>query len=129
MQQDLFKEEKPIRLFNKGKIFYKIGEVSNIIGVEPYVLRYWETEFQFLAPRKSKKGQRVYTSKDIEMILRIKKMLYEDKYTIEGVRGKISNNIKKNRFIDNEKNNQGRDMNMSLKKIKDKIDKLLEYFK
>lgn len=71
------------------KLFYKIGEVSRIAGVEPYVLRYWETEFSFLRPRKNKSGQRVYVRKDLELVLQIKKMLYEDRFTIEGVRKKF----------------------------------------
>ena len=68
------------------KLFYKIGEVSKITGVETYVLRYWETEFPFLKPRKNKAGQRVYIKKDLDMILQIKRMLYQERYTIEGVR-------------------------------------------
>jgi DNA-binding transcriptional MerR regulator len=72
------------------KLFYKIGEVSRIAKVEPYVLRYWETEFPFLKPRKNKSGQRVYIRKDLEQILAVKGLLYEDKYTIEGVRQKFS---------------------------------------
>lgn len=68
------------------KLFYKIGEVSRIVGVEPYVIRYWETEFLFLRPRKNKSGQRVYTRKDLEMVIQIKRMLYDERYTIEGVR-------------------------------------------
>ncbi|MCE5194217.1 MAG: MerR family transcriptional regulator [Nitrospiraceae bacterium] len=68
------------------KLFYKIGEVSRIAEVEPYVLRYWETEFSFLKPRKNKSGQRVYVKKDLELILQIKKLLYQERYTIEGVR-------------------------------------------
>lgn len=68
------------------KLFYKIGEVSRIVEVEPYVLRYWETEFSFLKPRKSKSGQRVYVKKDIELLLKIKQLLYQERYTIEGVR-------------------------------------------
>ncbi len=68
------------------KLFYKIGEVSKITGVETYVLRYWETEFPFLRPRKNRSGQRVYVKKDLEMIMQIKKMLYLERYTIEGVR-------------------------------------------
>lgn len=79
------------------KLFYKIGEVSRIAGVEPYVLRYWESEFQFLKPRKSKSGQRIYIKKDLELILRIKDMLYQERYTIEGVRKKFleSGNLNK----------------------------------
>ncbi len=68
------------------KLFYKIGEVGRITGVEPYVLRYWESEFPFLKPRKSRSGQRLYVKKDIEVILEIKRLLYEERYTIEGVK-------------------------------------------
>lgn len=75
------------------KLFYKIGEVSRIAGVEPYVLRYWETEFNFLKPRKSKSGQRIYVKKDLEMIFQIKDMLYKDRFTIEGVRKKLADNM------------------------------------
>lgn len=71
------------------KLFYKIGEVSKIAEVEPYVLRYWETEFSFLKPRKNKSGQRVYVKKDLELVLQIKRLLYEERYTIEGVRKKF----------------------------------------
>jgi len=72
-----------------GKLFYKIGEASEITGLESYVLRYWETEFTFLKPRKSRSGQRIYTVEDINMVLTIKRMLYEEKYTIDGVRKKL----------------------------------------
>ncbi|GAB4483707.1 MAG: hypothetical protein OHK006_05590 [Thermodesulfovibrionales bacterium] len=75
------------------KLFYKIGEVSKITGVESYVLRYWETEFPFLKPRKNKSGQRVYIKKDLEVILQIKKMLYQERYTIEGVRKRLGHGI------------------------------------
>lgn len=71
------------------KLFYKIGEVSKITNTEPYVLRYWETEFPFLRPKKNKAGQRVYLSRDIDAVLRIKKMLYEEGYTIAGVKKKF----------------------------------------
>lgn len=90
--QDAFKSPEPLRLFPE-KLFYKIGEVSRIVGVESYVLRYWETEFPFLAPRKSKSGQRIYTKKDIDLILQIKRLLYNEKYTIDGVRRKLGGNI------------------------------------
>lgn len=78
--------------FYPEKLFYKIGEVSRIAGVEPYVLRYWETEFSFLEPRKNRSGQRVYARKDLDMVLRIKKLLYEERYTIEGVRKRFGDN-------------------------------------
>lgn len=83
------KSPQALRLFPE-KLFYKIGEVSEIVGVEPYVLRYWETEFPFLSPRKTKSGQRIYTKKDIDLIVQIKRLLYEEKYTIDGARRKLS---------------------------------------
>ncbi len=77
------------------KLFYKIGEVSRIVGVEPYVLRYWETEFSFLKPRKNKSGQRVYIKKDVELLLSIKRLLYQERYTIEGVRKRFGEGMLK----------------------------------
>jgi len=72
------------------KLFFKIGEVSRLAGVEPYVLRYWETEFSFLKPRKNRAGQRVYLRKDVDKILQVRTLLYEEKYTIEGVRRRLT---------------------------------------
>ena len=77
------------------KLFYKIGEVSKIVGVEPYVLRYWETEFSFLKPRKNKSGQRVYIKKDVETLLAIKRLLYQERYTIEGVRKRFGEGMRR----------------------------------
>lgn len=68
------------------KLYFKIGEVSELLGVEPYVLRYWESEFAVLSPKKSGTGHRLYRRKDVELLLRIKHLLYEKKYTIEGAR-------------------------------------------
>jgi DNA-binding transcriptional MerR regulator len=68
------------------KLYFKIGEVSELLGVEPYVLRYWETEFRALAPKKSGTGHRLYRRKDVELLLRIKHLLYEKRFTIEGAR-------------------------------------------
>jgi DNA-binding transcriptional MerR regulator len=83
-----FTSLQTLRLFPE-KLFYKIGEASRIVGVEPYVLRYWETEFPSLRPRKSKSGQRVYTRKDLDLIIEIKMLLYEQKYTIDGARKRL----------------------------------------
>jgi DNA-binding transcriptional MerR regulator len=69
-----------------NKLYFKIGEVSNLLTVEPYVLRFWETEFPKLAPKKTDKGQRMYRRKDVELLLQIKHLLYEKKFTIEGAR-------------------------------------------
>ena len=68
------------------KLFFRIGEVSTMLGVEPYVLRFWEGEFPSLAPKKSGTGHRLYRRKDVELLLRIKHLLYEKRYTIEGAR-------------------------------------------
>ena len=72
------------------KLFFRIGEVCRIVDIEPFVLRFWETEFPNLAPEKSKSGQRVYKRKDIEMVLHIKELLYERGYTIAGARRQLS---------------------------------------
>ncbi len=72
------------------KLFFRIGEVCKIAGIEAYVLRFWETEFPSLAPQKSKAGHRVYKSKDVEMVLRIKELLYVRGYTIAGARKHLS---------------------------------------
>jgi DNA-binding transcriptional MerR regulator len=68
------------------KMGFKIGEVAKYVGVKQYVLRYWETEFEALHPKKSNNGQRFYTRKDIEMALTIRKLLHEDRFSIEGAR-------------------------------------------
>jgi DNA-binding transcriptional MerR regulator len=68
------------------KLYFRIGEVAELLGVEPYVLRYWESEFSALAPKKSGTGHRLYRRKDVETLLRIKHLLYEKRFTIEGAR-------------------------------------------
>jgi len=68
------------------KLFFRIGEVSQLVGVEPYVLRYWESEFPGLSPKKSNTGQRMFRRKDVELLLNIKHLLYDEKFTIEGAR-------------------------------------------
>ncbi|HKY34021.1 MAG TPA: MerR family transcriptional regulator [Candidatus Polarisedimenticolia bacterium] len=72
-----------------NKLFYKIGEVCEITDTQPYVLRFWESEFPQLAPRKNRSGQRVYQRKDIDTVIRIKRLLYEEEYTIAGARKKL----------------------------------------
>ncbi|MBF0327707.1 MAG: MerR family transcriptional regulator [Nitrospirae bacterium] len=86
---DALESPEPLKLFPE-RIFYKIGEAGKIVGVESYVLRYWETEFPFLKPRKTSSGQRIYTKDDVDLLTQIKKLLHEEKYTIEGVRKKLS---------------------------------------
>jgi DNA-binding transcriptional MerR regulator len=83
LQKDLEARETPSI---PDKLFFRIGEVSQLVGVEPYVLRYWESEFPGLSPRKSDTGQRMFRRKDVELLLNIKQLLYDKKYTIEGAR-------------------------------------------
>jgi DNA-binding transcriptional MerR regulator len=71
------------------KLFFRIGEVCELMGVQPHVLRYWETEFPMLAPQKNRAGQRVYRRKDVEMVMRIRELLYEEKFTIAGAKKKL----------------------------------------
>lgn len=71
------------------KVYYAIGEVCDLVGLKPHVLRYWETQFGPLAPNKNRAGNRVFRSKDIELILLVKHLLYDEKYTIEGARRRL----------------------------------------
>ncbi|HEY0558279.1 MAG TPA: MerR family transcriptional regulator [Thermoanaerobaculia bacterium] len=71
------------------RLYYKIGEACKALGIQPYVLRYWETEFPALTPSKSRSGQRVYSEKELEIIRRIKELLYEEGYTIAGAKKKL----------------------------------------
>lgn len=70
---------------------FKIGEVCRLTDTQPYVLRFWESEFPSLAPQKTRAGQRIYRREDIEMVLRIKELLYEESYTIAGARKQLEN--------------------------------------
>ncbi len=72
------------------KLYFRIGEVSRLAGIKPYVLRFWETEFPGLGPKKSGTGHRLYRRKDVEMVLEIKRLLYEKRFTIEGARKLLS---------------------------------------
>ncbi len=101
------------------KLFYKIGEVSSIAEVEPYVLRYWETEFTFLNPRKNKSGQRVYSRKNLDLILQIKRLLYQEKYTIAGVKKKFSESPGKQQTVSIE----------TVEKVKKRLKEILKILK
>jgi DNA-binding transcriptional MerR regulator len=71
------------------KLYFKIGEVAKLVGVKPYVLRYWETEFSILKPGKTKSKHRLYRRKDVETLLRIKQLLHDERFTIEGARRQL----------------------------------------
>jgi DNA-binding transcriptional MerR regulator len=77
------------------KLFFKIGEVADLASVEQHVLRYWEDEIDALKPTKSKSGQRLYEKKDVELVLEIKRLLYEEKFTIAGAKSKLKRIKKK----------------------------------
>lgn len=82
-------QEKVNKIEIPDKLYFKIGEVAKLIGVEPYVLRYWETEFPQISPSKSKSNQRLYKKQDVEMIVSIRNLLYDQKYTISGAKRKL----------------------------------------
>jgi DNA-binding transcriptional MerR regulator len=69
-----------------NKLYFRIGEVAKLAGIKPYVLRFWESEFPGLGPKKSGTGHRLYRRKDVELVLEIKRLLYEKRFTIEGAR-------------------------------------------
>ena len=71
------------------KLFYRIGEVAELVGVEPHVLRFWETEFRTIRPQKSRKGQRIYSRRDVDKLLRVKELLYGQGFTIAGARKRL----------------------------------------
>jgi DNA-binding transcriptional MerR regulator len=71
------------------KLYFRIGEVSSLVGVEPHVLRYWEREFRSIRPTKSAKGQRVYSRRDVENLMRVRDLLYADGFTIAGAKKKL----------------------------------------
>lgn len=81
------------RTKDNGKLFYKIGEACKALDIQPYVLRYWETEFPALAPSKSRSGQRVYSEKELAIIRRIKQLLYDEGYTIAGAKKKLEGEL------------------------------------
>lgn len=72
-----------------NKLYFRIGEVSDLVGVRPYVLRYWESEFSDIRPSKSRSGQRLYKRRDVEQLMRIRQLLYEERFTIDGARKRL----------------------------------------
>ncbi len=85
------------------KMAFKIGEVADLLGVKAYVLRYWETEFEALRPKKSNQNQRMYTRKDVETALLVRKLLHRDRFSIEGARKALRNlktQVKKEKTVD-----------------------------
>ena len=83
------------------KLYYSIGEVSDMVDLKSYVLRYWETEFKQLSPPKNRAGNRTYRQKDIDLIIKIKDLLYNKKYTIEGARSLITSKRERTKSLGN----------------------------
>ena len=103
------------------KLAFKIGEVADLVGVKTYVLRYWETEFEVLKPKKSKHGQRMYERRDVENLLLIKKLLYRDRFSIEGARSALKRLRK-----DNQRVQQIKTIAEHVEEAKDKVLDLLD---
>lgn len=82
-----------------NKRYFRIGEVSRIIGVEPYVLRYWESEFSQIKPSRADSNQRTYQKKDLELIFEIKRLLYEEKMTLEGAKKRLKQKMKSKNIL------------------------------
>jgi len=113
------------------KLYYSISEVSKITVIEQYVLRYWETEFEQLKPQKNRAGNRIYTNKDIQLILHIKTLLRERKYTIEGAK-KIMENYSPDRILQSSETEKSSEENTEpqvIKKEKSSLHKDLEEVK
>ena len=99
------------------KLYFKIGQVADIIRVEAYVLRFWESEFPTLAPKKTPTGHRTYRRKDVETLVRIKDLLYEKGYTIAGARKRLRRGAKPD-----EKDDTGED---TLRRVRDGLEDIL----
>ena len=109
----------PFSIEIPDKLYFKIGEVGKLMGLPAYVLRFWETEFSKINPKRSSSGRRLYTKKDIELILKIKHLLYEKKFTIQGARQHLAGRTGKKgesseRFLS--------DLRSELKRIRDLLD-------
>jgi DNA-binding transcriptional MerR regulator len=112
------------------KLYYSISEVSKITEIEQYVLRYWETEFEQLKPQKNRAGNRIYTNKDIQLILQIKTLLREKKYTIEGAKKILENYSPEQGIVISEQETDEKEENYSeTKKEKPSLKKDLEEIK
>jgi len=110
------------------KLFFKIGEVADLAGVEQHVLRYWEEEIESLKPKKNKSGQHLYQKKDVERVFEIKQLLYAEKFTVAGAREKMKKNKKKETQLDIAFDREGfkkwkTDIKQDLKSILKSLDK------
>lgn len=106
------------------KLYYKIGEVADVLQVRTSVLRFWESEFSFLKPEKSTTGQRLYSKSEVELISQVKRLLYDEKFTIEGVKMRIS---AKGKLINSEDllpDNDTRDLSGLIREVRQDLEEL-----
>jgi DNA-binding transcriptional MerR regulator len=112
---------------------FKIGEVCEIAGVKPFVLRYWETEFPELAPAKGAGGQRTYTRADVQLILRIKQLLYEERFTVAGAKKRLSEEVAgqapKAAKVDSRPSSQVESLRRALKQTRRELEDILSMLK
>ena len=117
---------------SKERLYYRIGEVSRITGIKPHVLRYWESEFKVIKPHKGGSLQRLYRRKDLDLILRIRKLLYEEGFTISGAKKKIKdleraeNNRVKLRLVEKRPSTKDQELLMAVQEELKGIRRLLE---
>ena len=122
-------DENPI---SYDRLYYRIGEVSRITGLKPHVLRYWESEFKVIKPHKGGSLQRLYRRKDLDLILKIKKLLYEEGFTIAGAKKKIrdverlENKQLKLKLVENKSNGKDQELLASVKEELKGIKSMLE---
>ncbi len=122
-------DENPI---SYDRLYYRIGEVSRITGLKPHVLRYWESEFKVIKPHKGGSLQRLYRRKDLDLILKIKKLLYEEGFTIAGAKKKIrdverlENKQLKLKLVENKSNGKDQELLASVKEELKGIKRMLE---
>ncbi len=103
------------------KLYYSISEVSELTGIKQYVLRYWESEFDVLSPNKNRSGNRIYTEEDISKIMLIKKLLYEEKFTVDGAKVRLQEMKKVNNDFHSEEIDLIKEIKMDLTEILNEI--------
>jgi DNA-binding transcriptional MerR regulator len=123
----------PSELLLPDKDEFKIGEVCDIAGVKPFVLRYWETEFSDLSPAKGAGGQRTYTKADVQLILRIKQLLYEERFTVAGAKKRLVEELTerapKPAKLDTKAANQVESLRRALKTTRRELESILALLK
>lgn len=112
-------KKREVYSLSQDRLYYRIGEVSRITGIKPHVLRYWESEFKMIKPYKGSSLQRLYRKKDLDIIFKIKKLLYEEGFTIAGAKKKIremeKEEVKKIKLKEDERPSDGKDHELLLR--------------